>query len=151
MSVTEWFRDRVDVGLLGREELADAAAAEAVGSGTSKSPFGLTFAKQPGGGPRLATKQKARFDSFVPKGLGFLVATGLAPPNGSARVLTGRAPPKGSVRVLTGFASPKGLDFFAKAGLVTAAAAAGLVVLGIAPPKGSGLARAPPKGSAFLI
>jgi hypothetical protein len=56
MSVSDWFRDRVDIGLLGREELADAAAAEAVGSGSSKSPFGLTFAKQPGGAPRLAAQ-----------------------------------------------------------------------------------------------
>ena len=65
MSVSDWFRDRVDIGLLGREELADAAAAEAVGSGSSKSPFGLTFAKQPGGAPRLAAQHKARFDGFV--------------------------------------------------------------------------------------
>ena len=63
----DWFRDRVDIGLLGSDELGDVAAAEAVGS-SSQSPFELIFSKQKGAPAELSAQHKEVFKKFVEGG-----------------------------------------------------------------------------------
>lgn len=67
MSVRDWFRDRVDISLLGSDELEDMEAAEAVGS-SSQSPFELVFSKQHGALAGLSAQHKEAFENFVKAG-----------------------------------------------------------------------------------